>query len=223
CSSDLGEKLDLPRGRDAKEWEIDVGGVPLHVIASEYGDGKPGQIAFLSYKGGETMAELLRVSGIEASAALKRGVSLEDAVKSWIGHSFQPNGLVVGHSYIKDARSLLDAAGKVLMLEYMGRKEFAKEPDKVDITKLRGFKSGSLRAYRREQVDDWNVKQVLRDYEFGGFVEPGEDDLLENGKESPQGVGIIRPPCPTCGRLMNQTKPNCYSCTCGFNRGGCVA
>jgi len=219
-----GEKEDLPDRREAFETEVKIGPnlTPLHIIISEYKNGKPGQIVFLSYKSGSTLKALLETHGIQASAALKRGVSLEDEIKGWIGQEFEPYGLVKGHEYIKIASSPLDFAGKFLALEYLGNTNFAQEPEKVEIENLRGFKNGAFRTYEREKVDLWNIEQVLNDAECGGFVE-GKKRF--NGTSNPnQKKNEKGAMCWKCGHLMKQTGPNCYECGhCAEKIGGCGA
>ena len=137
-----GEKEDLPERRIATEFEVEIGGTPLHVVSSEYSNGRPGQITFLSYKAGSTLGSLLTTAGVAASKSLKRGVSLEDVTEGWLGHEFEPNGLVRGHPHIKTAKSPLDFAAKLLRLEYLGETDFATTPEEVNIESLRGFENG---------------------------------------------------------------------------------
>ncbi|MBI1972531.1 vitamin B12-dependent ribonucleotide reductase [Candidatus Woesearchaeota archaeon] len=218
-----GEKEDLPARRGAYETEVKINGTSIHILVSEYADGRPGQIAFLSYRAGSTLGALLTTSGIQASRALKRGVELEDIIEGWIGHEFEPRGLVQGHPHIKTALSPLDFAGKFLKLEYLGDTSVANNPASVDVTKLHGFKNGAFRTYARRKVDDWDYDQVMKDPEFGGFVKeesksptmiPPRKDVENN---NPRGL-----PCNACGRIMVQTAPGCFKClVCGDNVGGC--
>ena len=216
-----GEKEDLPLVRNAREWEVSISGTPIHVIVSEYENGKPGQITFLSYKTGSDLGSLLTTSGILASRSMKRGMTAEDVAKSWLGHDIEPKGLVAGHPYIKMANSPLDFAAKLLLLEYMGQTDFAEDPESVDMTTLRGFQNGAFRTYEREQVDSWNMEQVLKDPEYGGFVENKKENIPE--KSNSNNKNIRGATCNECGRIMTQTAPNCYACTCGERIGGCGA
>lgn len=226
-----GEKEDLERRRLAAEWEVDIstdeGITPFHLIVSEYEDGRPGQIAFLAYKEGGTMKALLSTHGTSASKALKRGVALEDIANAWLGQDFKPQGIIIGHPYIKTALSPLDFAAKILFLEYLGKTEMAQEPEKVQIETLRGFESGAFRTYARMDVDDWNVDQVLKDPELGGFVKINGDGKLripKNGinKSSDRGKNSRGNLCGVCGNLLRQTNPGCWSCdNCVTNVGGC--
>lgn len=216
-----GEKEDLPSIRKAFEVEVEIAGSPLHVIVSDHPDGRPGQIALLSYTAGSTLKALLETHGIMASKALKRGVGLEDILKAWVGQKFEPHGLVLGHPYIKTALSPLDCAARIIGLEYLGKTEFAQEPEKVDRKDLRGFKNGAFRAFKRMGLDSWDVETVLNDPELGGFVEQTEE--LGNGNNHAVVLtndrGVI---CGRCGNIMRKTSSNCYECqNCPETIGGC--
>ncbi len=225
-------EVEEPLGeRNGPQIEVKIGSIPLHMLVGEYEDGRPAQITFLSYKAGSTLKALLETQGISASKALKRGIPLEDIISGWIGQKFEPDGLVTienpsgSHPYIKTALSPLDFAGKWLRLNYLGDVNVATEPEEVDITKLRGFKNGAFRTYNRQKVNGWDIDQVLRDPEYGGFV---EYDSTNNGapasnrtndSEFNNNRGVT---CFECGNPMKQTSANCYSCSnCGGKIGGC--
>jgi ribonucleoside-diphosphate reductase alpha chain len=220
-----GEKKDLPLRRDAFETELEIvnqdGKIPLHIITSEYENGLPGQITFLSYKAGSTLGALLSNSGVLASKALKRGVSLDDITTAWLGQDFKPNGFVVGNPYIKLTTSFLDLAAKVLRLEYLGDTSVAQEPDKVNKKELRGYKNGAFRTYRREKLDDWKFEDVMNDFELGGFVEPSEEDIVEKNGNNVHNTSSGKL-CPQCGREMKRDSVSCFHCEyCGEKVGGC--
>lgn len=230
-----GEKEELPFSGDGFRQEIKIDGTPFLINIGEYSDGRPGEIVINSYTSDSTLGAMLRLAGIGASSALKRGSSLEDALKGWIGHGFEPRGFVtietpegkiIPHPYIKQVSSPLDFVAKLALLHYKGEKELATEPDKVNIKNLRGFTHGAFRTYKRMKVDEWNIEDVLNDSETGGFVEDSGDNLSEgrangngNGKRNSNGKM-----CNTCGNVMCQSGPNCFECkTCGDKVGGCGA
>jgi ribonucleoside-diphosphate reductase alpha chain len=219
-----GEKEELPTRRNGFEWEVQIGGTPFHLITSEYEDGRPGQITFLSYKAGSTLGAMLTTAGISASKALKRGVELGDAIEGWGEQKFEPSGLVLGHPFIKNASSPLDFAYKVLRLEYLGDKEMAETllQKDVQIKELRGAKNGAFRTYARKKIDEWNIEDVLKDSETGGFVDGAGEFVIHNG--NPKNKNSRGRTCNSCGNLMHQTGPNCFECkNCGDKVGGCGA
>jgi ribonucleoside-diphosphate reductase alpha chain len=212
-----GEKVDLPTARQAYEWEFKIEGTPVHLITSEYPDtGLPGQIALLAYDGGSTLNGYLKMAGIQASKSLKTGTPLEKILESWKGHKMEPHGLVFDNEYIKQASSIFDAAQKILRLEYLGDLSAAQEPEKVDKGKLRGATSGAFRHLERKDIDEWEIGDVLKDSETGGFVGKKKKGQAANKKATKSGVA-----CTDCGDLMLQTGPGCFECGCGGKVGGC--
>jgi len=220
-----GEKKDLPSSRPACEFELEVmhnkKRHPFHILVSEYEDGTPGQITFLAYKSGQAIGELLKSSGVSASKSLKRGVRLEDIVEPWIDQEIKPYGMVYGHKHVHYCKSLLDVAARIILLEYKGRKDLADDPEAVDITELQGFKNRALRAYDRQKVDVWNFNEVMKDAEYGGFVEAEEGILLPQLMVKREDLS----PCPNCEEIsLKRTSSNCYTCIsgCGYSQGGCA-
>jgi len=221
-----GEKEDLPSQRNAQEIEFGISDqqtraiVNYHMLVSEYFDGRPGQIAFLAFNQGSEMGAILALAGISVSKSLKRGVDLEDAISGWLGQKFEPNGMIVGHPYVKTAASILDFAAKTLLLEYKGMTEMANDPNSVDETKLRGFKNGAFDTYARMKIDEWNIEHVLADPQLGGFVKNKKKRAsLSNGNGKHKASGAI---CKN-GHIMVKTGPNCFKCsTCGDSAGGCT-
>lgn len=227
-----GEKEDLPYSGDSFRQAINIGETPFLINIGEYKDGRPGEIVINSYTSDSTLGAVLKIAGIDASTSLKGGVDLEDVVKKWV-HGFEPRGFVtvedssgkiISHPYIKQANSPLDFIRKLTLLHYKGQKEFATEPDKVNLGDLRGAKNGAFRAYRKMEIDEWDVDQVLKDPELGGFEEfkNGEDlgSLLKNNSNSNKNTRGVT--CLKCGNIMMQTAPGCFSCgNCGEGIGGC--
>jgi ribonucleotide reductase alpha subunit len=220
-----GEKEEMTSRRNAFEWEGTIGGKPIHIMTSEYADGRPGQIVFLSYKAGSVLGAHLQTAGILASKALKRGVGLEHVLDAWDQQDFEPKGLVTGHSFIKTAVSPLDLAAKILRLEYLGQTEVADNQEGLDLSQLHGARNGAFRTYARREVDEWDFESVMQDSETGGFVEA--EGLLAAVKKSTKGRngnnerGLV---CVSCGSMMTQTAPNCYTCSnpsCRDKVGGC--
>ncbi len=225
-----GEKEELPSSGNSFRQEIKISRVPFLINVGEYEDGRPGEIVIESYSAGSALGDTLRLVGISASKALKRGVPLENVVDGWIGHKSEPNGLVTidnpkgAHKFIKTALSPFDFFGKHLLLHYKGRTDLATEPDKVNIKELRGYTNGSFKAFKKLETDDWDFNQVMKDPELGGFVENPDEFMLPNSNGNiiqnfSNERGVI---CQGCGEIMAQTSPNCFECNkCGDKVGGC--
>ncbi len=215
---------DIAKSRDFKIQILDPSTnhlTKLHVLVTEFPNGKPGQIGFFAYEPGSSLGALLRQSGISATTLLKGGLDLEDALRGWIGPEYSPKGRVWANPHVKDCKSVLDAAAKIILLQYKGMKEFAVEPDKVDITTLRGFENGAFRAYNREKIDDWSFDDVMEDHEWGGFVE-SKGDLFTLQEEKIERKDLLV--CRSCGqKTLRRVSSNCYECPCGNKIGGCSA
>ena len=221
-----GEKEDLPFSGNSFRQEVKIGGLPLLVNIGEYQDGRPGEVVIESYNATSEMGDILRVAGVMASDSLKRGIGLEKLIKSWIGHKMEKfSGIVTidepkgSHPYIKTALSPLDFVGKLMLLHYKGKTEFAQEPEKVKPEELRGHIYGAFKAYKKEEIDDWNIDQVLDDSELGGFKDNKSAKKIIQKTLDLNERGVL---CDTCGNTMNQTAPGCFSCkNCGDKVGGC--
>lgn len=217
-----GEKEDLDPKRPATEFELEMsteqGRVPFHVIVSEYRDGRPGQIGFLCYKAGSAVGDILKNAGVSASKSLKRGVHLDDIVIPWLDQTFDPRGPLSGHEHFGSAKSFLDAAAKIILLEYRCRTDLARDPDKVDITKLRGWENGAFETYRQSEIDDWDFDAVMKDPILGGFIRGGKKFKTRTEKRDEEGAI-----CNICGGIMTREKANCYKCNnCSNQIGGCT-
>ena len=139
-------------------------------------------------------------------------------MEGWLDQNFEPNGPITGYKHLRSARSVLDAAAKIMLIEYRKRVDLAVDPGKVDITKLRGAEGGAFRTYERMKIDDWDIEQVLADAELGGFVQ-GKKNINATKKTNNEG-GVM---CKKCGSIMDQIKPNCFECSkCSNNIGGCT-
>lgn len=223
-----GEKRELSSQRDGPRVEVDISGSKYHIATGEYDDGTVGELFIETAKSGSTMNGLLNNFAILASTALKRGVRLEDLVRKFVGQEFEPNGLT-NHPHIRVTKSPIDFAFRWLAVEYLGKTEYADNPDLIDTKKLRGFKTGAMKIYQRQDIDDWEVDQVLADSILGGFVNdrsltlpvsPNKSTKIDNGnRNKKEQSGRV---CNNCGSLMIPIKANCWEChNCFEQVGGC--
>lgn len=223
-----GEKQKLENTAKSRDFKIQISDpgtkhlTKLHALVTEFPNGKPGQIGFFAYEPGSSLGALLRQAGISATTLLKGGLDLEDALRGWIGAEYSPKGWILTNTHVKDCKSVLDSAAKIILLQYKGMTEFAVEPDKVDITTLRGFENGAFRAYNREKVDAWNFDQVMKDHEYGGFIK-SKGNLLTLQEEKIERKDLLI--CRNCGKMtLRRISSNCYECSsCGNKIGGCSA
>ncbi len=215
-----GEKREPPKTREGPHVEVKIGEEKFHVRANEYEDGTVCEIFVDAFEYGTTMGGILRTLAVSWSDALKRGVKLSDLASKIKRFTYEPNG-ITDHPYIRKVNSLPNFVGRWLELEYLLIKENAEDPAKVDVTKLRGFKNGAARIYRREGLNDWDVEQVLSDPEWGGFVPLSEEEKLMAVAASRNGSSRSGRMCK-CGTMMQWVKANCFICpSCGDDPGSC--
>jgi ribonucleoside-diphosphate reductase alpha chain len=113
-------RFKLPDVRFGPTWRIEVGGEEMYVRAGEYPDGTLGEIFIDWGKQGSTLRGFTSALSITISQALQHGVPLQRIVKALRGHTFEPRGMVVGHSNVKMATSIVDAIVRVLGYYYLG-------------------------------------------------------------------------------------------------------
>ena len=122
---DWGSSRHLPSERRGRTWEIKVAGTKVFLRSGENPDGSLGEIFVdLGYKEGSTVRALMNQFAISISFSLQHGVPLEKLVERFSFTKFEPHGHVVGHPYLKNATSLIDAIFRILGYQYLGRTDF---------------------------------------------------------------------------------------------------
>jgi len=234
-----GEKREFPFPTLGIEHEIEIndpelGPTKFHVRTGEFEDGTVGKIFIDCAQAGSSLRGILQNFAIGVSKALTRGVSLDDLVNTYAGQEYAPKGFVripkkgnlsLPHPYIKTTKSIADYIFRMLAIEYQGRTEFATEPDKIEVSKLRGVVNGAIDTYRKNKIDDWDFDQVIKDSELGGFntVEGGQKKVIPTKTKPINGIGT-RNAGIFCkkGHLMEIVKSGCWRCPeCFEEVGGC--
>jgi ribonucleoside-diphosphate reductase alpha chain len=118
----------LPKRRLGFTQEVEVGGHKVFFRASNYPDGRLGEIFVDLHKQGAAMRSLYGCFSQAVSLGLQHGVPLEKFVNMFTFTNFEPNGLVVGHDRVKSAQSIVDYLFRALAVEYLGRDELAHVP-----------------------------------------------------------------------------------------------
>ncbi len=221
-----GEKRDAPHQGDAYHIAVKIGDTTFHINITEYPDGTPAQIFINAAKWGSERGGMLSTLGINLSSMLAYGVPLEEITKKLRQVDHIPNGFT-NDPAIKNVKSFEDFLGRFLELHYLGNLEAATNPEKVEISGLRGLRNGAIRANRRIGFDPWDYEQVMKDPETGGFIEEDASDelsrlLAEAEKRRKETMTCSGAPlCPKCGNSMRVKKAGCYDCNCGFDVGSC--
>jgi ribonucleoside-diphosphate reductase alpha chain len=118
----------LPPRRSGFNQEARVGGHKVFLRTGEYDDGTLGEIFIDLAKEGATLKGILSCFAIAVSKGLQYGVPLEEFVDTFTFQTFEPRGMVEGHSNIKMANSIVDYVFRALGVEYLKRDELAQVP-----------------------------------------------------------------------------------------------
>ena len=117
-----------PNPRFGPTWRLEIGGEELYLRANTYEDGSVAEV-FLDWgRQGSTLRGVTSALSIVISHALQRGMPLEDLVKAFRGHTFEPHGIVTGHDNLKMASSVIDAMARILGHQFLGRDDLVQKP-----------------------------------------------------------------------------------------------
>ncbi|MGC2239770.1 MAG: vitamin B12-dependent ribonucleotide reductase, partial [Acidimicrobiia bacterium] len=123
----------LPARRSGYNQEARIGGHKVFLRTGEYDDGTLGEIFIDLAKEGATLKGILSCFAIAVSKGLQYGVPLEEFVDTFTFQTFEPRGMVEGHSNIKMANSIVDYVFRALGVEYLQRDELAQVPPNRDM------------------------------------------------------------------------------------------
>src|SRR3989338_6884075 len=189
-----GEKEEMPNRRAAFEWEGKIGGIPLHIMASEYEDGRPGQIVFLSYRAGSTLGANLQTAGIGASKAFKKGVEIKDFFLLCVLE-------YLGQVEVADNQEGLELS-KLHGAENGAFRTYARRTvDEWDFASV--MKDPETGGF----------------VEATGLLAAVKKSTKGRSRNNSRGLA-----CTICGDVMEQTAANCYTCRnsrCRNKYGGC--
>jgi len=199
-----GERKALPSTREGITQKIKVGGTALIFRTGEYEDGKMGELFIDAYKGGSEWKTALNVLSVVASKGLQWGLPLEELVSSLMEVKADPSGITQEYPHLKMSRSVYDAIGKIIAIEYLGETDLATEPQKVDKSKLRAERN-RLIANLLKHKDELHTESADQENNFGG-----------NGRLQIDASG---PPCKECGGITRKNG-TCFLCeNCGTTNG----
>lgn len=113
-------RFKLQDMRFGPTWRIEVGGEEIYLRAGEYPDGSLGELFIDWGKQGSTLRGITSALSITLSQALQHGVPLSRIVKALRGHTYEPRGMVNGHTNVKMATSVVDAIIRIIGYYYQG-------------------------------------------------------------------------------------------------------
>jgi ribonucleoside-diphosphate reductase alpha chain len=210
-----GQRKKLNDQREGINQKFKLGDTSFYVRTGEYDDGTLGEFFLDAHQGGSEWKTAIQMLSHIASKAIQYGMPVEEIVDDFTFIQAQPRGVVSGNKDIKMVSSMYDFVGRLIGLNYLGRKDLATEPGKVNEMDLRYKKTERVRK----------ALQVLGEIEKGNApvieIKNGgsEEEKHEHDKKEKNNVSF-GPPCGRCGGSTIKTG-TCFTCiNCGQN-GGC--
>jgi ribonucleoside-diphosphate reductase alpha chain len=103
--------------RSARVHKASINGLTLYVTASNYDDGRLGEVFVSAGKQGSLIKGLLESLSTTISKMLQYGISPQDVAMMYRGQRYEPNGFVSDHPYIKQVDSVSDLISKIIEIE----------------------------------------------------------------------------------------------------------
>ncbi|MDC1142348.1 adenosylcobalamin-dependent ribonucleoside-diphosphate reductase [Planctomycetota bacterium] len=217
-ASQAANRRQMPAHRRGSTYELRLGGQKLYLRTGEYDDNALGEIFLDMSKEGATLRSILNCFAIAVSKGLQYGVPLKEFVDTFTFTRFEPQGIVQGHQYIKQATSVIDLVFRTIGHQYLGRTDFLHvTPDDVQEGAKLLAEAGPSSDLGEAGVDNPVVKiakKVLAAVE----TKPAKKHSsgLDEQMESLMGDAPI---CDTCGHLTVRNGA-CYKClNCGASLG----
>lgn len=108
----------LPTKRRSVHYQLTLGSAPgttIHLRLGYYSDGRVGEIWIDLHKEGAAYRYAWHVVARLASFELQRGVPVEEVAAGLMGGRSEPSGVVTGHESVREALSIADLMGRVLL------------------------------------------------------------------------------------------------------------
>ena len=135
-------RVKLSGIRTAHVHEAAINGMKLYITTSFYEDGKLGEIYISSGRQGSLTKGLLDSMSTTISEMMQYGVPPEDIARMYRGHTYEPNGFVTGHPFIKHVDSISDLISKIIDIELGNYSYCQVKPDGYVDTEI--FSQGSV-------------------------------------------------------------------------------
>ena len=106
----------LPARRRSTHYQLTLGpSTTVHLRLGYYADGRVGEVWIDLHKEGAPYRYAWHVVARQCSFALQRGVSVEEVAAGLMGGRSEPSGEVTGHESVREASSIADLMGRVLL------------------------------------------------------------------------------------------------------------
>lgn len=149
----ISKRRIMPGRRRGYTQKARVGGHKIFLRTGEFEDGSLGEIFIDMHREGAAFRSLMNCFAIAVSLGLQYGVPLEEFVEAFVFTRFEPNGVVIGHDYIKMSTSIVDYIFRELALSYLGRHDLAQvRPE--DLRHDTMSKPGQTPSFDYEEVEE---------------------------------------------------------------------
>ncbi len=193
----------LPFKRKGYTQKVKIAGHSVFLRTGEYEDGRLGEIFIDMHKEGAAFRSLMNCFAIAVSLGLQYGVPLEEYVDAFVFTRFEPNGMVMGHDYIKMSTSVIDYIFRDLAINYLGKYELGHQVEpqdlRADTIRSKKEKNGKPSSKEKDLIEDMELAEKIKIAKMKGY----EGD-----------------PCPNCGNFTMVRNGTCLKCdTCGSTSG----
>ncbi|MHB1009441.1 MAG: vitamin B12-dependent ribonucleotide reductase [Propionibacteriaceae bacterium] len=217
----------LPKSRRSQTTSFSVGGAEGYMTASQYEDGRLGEVFLKLGKQGSTLAGVMDAFSIAISIALQYGVPLEQYVQKFTNLKFEPAGMTDDPD-VRIAQSIMDYIFRRLALDYLPYDERTELGIYTAAERARYVETGSYMSEEDEaqllesetlRNDDGDNVRV----DGGGPRQPALVEAAPHTSaevlEQKFGHAVDAPLCLTCGTKMRPAG-SCYACEgCGSTSG----
>jgi ribonucleoside-diphosphate reductase alpha chain len=225
-------RMRLPKARRGITTSFTVAGAEGYMTASQYDDGRLGELFLKLGKQGSTLAGVMDAFSIAISIALQYGVPLETYVQKFTNLKFEPAGMTDDPD-LRMAQSIIDYVFKRLALDYLSFDERSELGIYTAAERARYVATGSYISEEEEGqlLESETLKNDAADnmrFDERGAnqpsllsVEPKVTTARTSAElmEKMTGHAVDAPLCFTCGTKMRPSG-SCYVCEgCGSTSG----
>jgi len=225
-------RMRLPKARRGITTSFTVGGAEGYMTASQYDDGRLGELFLKLGKQGSTLAGVMDAFSIAISIALQYGVPLETYVQKFTNLKFEPAGMTDDPD-LRMAQSIIDYVFKRLALDYLSFDERSELGIYTAAERARYVATGSYISEEDEAqiIESESLKNDAADnmrFDERGANQPSllaVEPVVTTAHTSAElmekltGHAVDAPLCFTCGTKMRPSG-SCYVCEgCGSTSG----
>ena len=221
----IAKRRRLPDRRTGYTQKVKINGQTVYVRTGEYENGQLGEVFIDMHKEGAAFRSLLNCFAISISLGLQHGVPLEEFIDAFVFTRFEPSGVVMGHSRIKMATSVIDFIFRELAVTYLGRNDLAhveenELPKKSEHRSIAepDFESEEIVSERTIELD--NQRELVERLTSENPAQKAMAISLHQNVIKARERGYTGDICPECQSMTMVRNGTCLKCTtCGSTTG----